>query len=101
MSSASGSSQRPSVAIVGGGVSGLTAAYVLSGSMARAQLAELWSPGLDRNWMTDVYAGALPLVAALWLLVTGPGRRERIETALWCAIGSATILACLSHFIMP
>jgi predicted NAD/FAD-binding protein len=32
MSRASGSSQRPSVAIVGGGVSGLTAAYVLSGS---------------------------------------------------------------------
>lgn len=73
-----------------------TLGYAVNDSLTWHQVRELVLPGLDRNWMTDLYLGPVVLIAALAGLVAarpGPIRRERLfwlglaGFALLCALG--------------
>ncbi len=71
--------------------------YVLGGAMETSQLRELVAPGLDTNWQTDVYVGALPLVGGLWWLLVARGWRERARAAAWWLVGGLGLALALGR----
>ncbi len=71
--------------------------YVLGTAMTKPQLRELLAPGLDTNWQTDVYVGALPLVGGVWLLLAMRRARDRAEAAFWCLLGALGLALALGR----
>ena len=59
--------------------------YVLQGGLEVPQLREILVPGLDDNWMADLYLGGGGLVLSIFAVAAG--RRRRGERFLWAGVG--------------
>lgn len=68
---------------------GRTVAWALSDPLHVRSLLELFCPGLDTNWMQDIYLGPLAIVVPLWVAV-----RDRAGR-IWVALAVLSVLIAL------
>jgi hypothetical protein len=71
--------------------------WALSQPLEATALDEVVAPDLDRNWMHDLYMGAIGVAGGVWLVACARRRRVRAEAVFWIGIAVVGVLLALGQ----